>query len=56
MSSIESEIGTKLLVPAYSSLSENQYRSPNHCLQPPPNGQDQEEAETISDHPRHSAR
>ena len=38
MSSNGSETGTKLLVQAYLSLSEAQYRSHNHCLQPPPNG------------------
>ena len=55
MSSNGSEIRTKLLVPAYLNVSEAQYRSHNHCIQPPPNGQKQEEAETISDHPRHPA-
>ena len=52
-SSNRSEIGTKLWVPAFLSLSEAQYRSHNHCIEPPPNGQEQEEAENISDHLRH---
>ena len=52
MSSNGSEVGTKLLVPAYLSLSEAPYRSHNHCLQPPPNGQEQEDEETAPDHPR----
>ena len=40
---------------AYLSPSEAEYRSNNICLQSPPNGQEQEETETISDHPRHLA-
>ena len=56
MSSNGSEIETKkLLVPAYLSLSGAQYRNHNHFPQPPPNGQKQEEAETISDHSMHLA-
>ena len=51
MSSNGSEIGTKHLVPANYGLFEAQYRSHNHCLKPPPNGQEQDDAETISDHP-----
>ena len=57
MSSNGSKIRTKLLVQAYLSLSEAQYRGHNHRLQPPPKGQEQEQAGTISDHPinRHPA-
>ena len=46
-----SEIGTKLLVPASSSLSETQHRNHNHGLEPLPNGLELEEADTISDNP-----
>ena len=45
----------KWLVSAYLSLSEAKNRNRIHCLEPPPNGQEQEEVETISDHPRHPA-